>query len=499
MSIIKLSIIIILTFGVISCINDSDSSTTSVQSFSAAENIGQSSEEAIPDQFIPKNVEIIPFNTPHQITLGTIDDTIFYTIELPYSGRVSIDLSSPLDEWTAYTYVLDSNNTEFKQRYLSKTYDYFINTHFSSGTFPIGFSARKESNKGTELTILVTADSVRYNKYPETAATITLDQTVTGVFNDFSGDTLYYNVTVPKNGFIDKNVVLPDADPYLVAYRAIEISPEADVQSNWFLDSGDYRISVHRNNYNDSREAVPFQFSLSLDTLDQHEPNNDFFSATPLPFGKEMQGIIREEDSDYFQFSTSKPQLVSLTATSGSSHMYAAIYTTLRTKCGMGFDDTTRTKTVICDLDEAGRYGVSFETSEAERVTDPYDFSFIVEEYTADTLEYHPLFPAGYPLEFGREFESYLYSAEDWDRYKIHTSIPGSVNAHFHHPDSFGVRLRLYDSQEEYVDMAIKTDSNIVLPDTGTYYLQIVEGAPWGKRVDFKKPYLFSVDFIPTE
>ncbi len=291
-------------------------------------------------------------------------------------------------------------------------------------------------------------------------------------------------------------VYLCNAEKEEISYFEME-SPNCGGYYN--LEAGDYFLVF--GYYNISYTSSPFAFTVSYDSVDIYESNDNRDNATGIILGEKYQcKIFPEDDVDFYSISVDEPKLISFDIDSISSKysLQLDVYDdegTLLTipNNSIYTEDDTLNNTIV--LDKMGTYyfelSAHFNYGNADK-----PFSFTVNEYNTDINEYNNSISTATTLELSSEISGSVFPQGDLDYYKVEISEETEVMISLTNVSSkVAAEITLKDDENSVVYLWNNTTSGIdvikkyKLP-AGVHYF-VIEG--WTRSQCSEKLYNFSV------
>ena len=200
------------------------------------------------------------------------------------------------------------------------------------GTHDITLSVSNgsRSDDTTQTVTVVPKCSLSTSSF-DCAETLVFDQMTEGVIDE-QGKQNYYIFTLPRAAVVE--VVATNIDPAVNLQAAFFYENRTSVEDRGsfynrsrggefdydiLLDSGTYYLRLDDWN-GDGSGNQPYQLTVSLDSSDVNEFNNNIDSATPITFADNSSGVISGTirsvgDVDFFTFTLDEPTVVEVLIT----------------------------------------------------------------------------------------------------------------------------------------------------------------------------------------
>ena len=335
---------------------------------------------------------------------------------------------------------------------------------------------------------------------------------VEGTINP-AGDQDYYRVDVPQSGVLVARITNVPAEMYpsIVLYNEDQtqmktVSGSQGVTTS-IVDricaSGVYYLRVS-DRFSGDRGSDAYRLTVTLETTDVYECNDDFSTASPLELGDTAVATIRDEgDEDYYRIEVPRAGVVVAQVLNVPAEMYPRIVlynneqTALKTESGsQGI--TTNLAERVCS---PGTYYLRVDDRfGGDRGDETYRFAISLD--TTDINECNDRFTTATTIELGDTAVATIRDEGDEDYYRIEVPRAGVVVAQvLNVPAEMYPRIVLYDDGQT----ALKTESGsqgittnladrVCVP--GTYYLRVDDRFS-GDRGD--ATYRFAVNLDTTD
>ena len=200
------------------------------------------------------------------------------------------------------------------------------------GTHDITLSVSNgsRSDDTTQTVTVVPKCSLSTSSF-DCAETLVFDQMTEGAINE-RGKQNYYIFTLPRAAVVE--VVTTNIDPAVNLQAAFYHEDRSEIEKgspvyntsrggelkyDILLDSGTYYLRLDDRS-SDGNGNQPYQLTVSLDSSDVNEFNNNIDSATPITFTDNSSGVINGtiraiSDADYFAFTLEEPAVVEILIT----------------------------------------------------------------------------------------------------------------------------------------------------------------------------------------
>ena len=253
-------------------------------------------------------------------------DVDFFKFTIPRAGVITASVSDVHPTIDTELTLYDENNNEISNLYsgpgITANYEQLV---CNAGIYYLKLNDWNNDVSNPQLYTLEigldTSDIYECNNDFLSASTINYNDTIQAAIWD-DGDLDYYQINIPRAGVITATVsfIHPDIDMELTLYD-VNNNEISDLYSGFGVtanfeqlvcDAGIYYLKLNDWN-NDASNSQLYTLMVGFDTTDVYECNNDFLSATLLPFCDSIQGTIYSiGDVDYFRFSGNANDSLSL-------------------------------------------------------------------------------------------------------------------------------------------------------------------------------------------
>lgn len=196
-------------------------------------------------------------------------------------------------------------------------------TYAVAGEYDITLSVSNGSDSDDIIQPIVVVPKCSLNSSSfDCAEALVFDQATEGKIDE-RGKQNYYIFTVPRPAVVE--VLVTGIDPAISLQAAFfnedrsqEGNPTSTSNSEFrydvLLDSGTYYLRLDNRSSNGGSDQ-PYRLTVSLDSSDVNELNNDPQSATPITFVDNSSGVIKGTirsigDQDYYKFTLDKAVVV---------------------------------------------------------------------------------------------------------------------------------------------------------------------------------------------
>lgn len=272
-----------------------------------------------------KTATPINFDKPLELRFMSRADVDFLSFEAPGPGivRLQIDkLNRKILPKNPYVIWYDTQNQPNNKGY----YDYRItekgkhHLRLISSYYSWELRAHQEPFE-VKLTFYPSEDETEPNDTFKTARTIKFDQPATMRLRPYN-DVDMLKIQVPSRGLVTCTTENWDTKtsgkriPNFIFYNS-DGKKVVDGRPQALLEAGTHYIRVNSAYYNWEVRSIYKPFDVTVRWKpegDDHEPNNDFASATPAEFEKQYTiNIIPEFDLDIFKLVIDEPTYVNMT------------------------------------------------------------------------------------------------------------------------------------------------------------------------------------------
>ena len=367
------------------------------------------------------------------------------------------------------------------------------------GTHDITLSVSNgDTSDDTVQTITVVPKCALSTSSFDCAETLVFDQMTEGMIDE-RGKQNYYTFTLPRAAVVE--VVATNIDPAINLQAAFyhedrseiekgspvyNISRGGEFKYDVLLDSGTYYLRIDDRS-SDGSGNQPYQLTVSLDSSDVNEFNNDIDSAIPITFTDNSSGVISGTirsvgDVDFFAFTLEEPAVVEflITNVDPAIRMEIQLYNRDRTTNGREvsalFGENQLSHNRLLDKgtyylrlndqnnDQSGKtvYGLTISLDKS----DPNELNQTIENPTTITL--------------GTTVKGTIRSVGDQDFYQFTLSKESTVNISITNVDpAIRMEMQLYNRDKT-------TNGGSVLPpfgqnqldhdrqlEAGTYFLRL--------------------------
>lgn len=398
-----------------------------------------------------RNGSAVPFNTNVSGQITFEDRTDYYKVDLPESGRLSVNVHSDIKKLDLKIY--DSNDDHLTNEFPQKgdntyTFDlsagtYYLNFDEFIGTGDYSFSLDYSASGETYTEENDTIDAVR-NTTP-----VPFGKTINGMIA-LNDKTDYFKVDLAESGRLSINV---HSDIKKLDLKMYDSNDE--FMTNEYPQNGDntytYDLAagIYYLNFDKFNGTGAYSFSLDYTASGETytEENNTIDAVrnkAAVPFGKTINGLIAFNDrKDIYKVELTGSGRLSINVHSDITKMDTILYDSYEEFVAEAYPQKGD-NTYIYDL-SAGTYFLVFDKYSG---TGAYSFSLNYkasgETYTEENNTIDAVRNAA-SIPFAKKIRGQIALNDSYDYYKVAVSKSVKLKIKVH-SDIAGVGIDLYDS-----------------------------------------------------
>lgn len=279
----------------------------------------------------------LTLGTPVTMKIYPEDDIDCFRVNIPRGGVLKVVLRN-MPPISIYMNIVDSEDSELKHvstmntsgtddsvemHYLAKAAQYFIKVR--------SLPTMESKQECSLLAWLDTLDANEWNNDTANATTLTLDKVYRATIYPAYDDD-FYRLTVDSNQIVrvaldsfstktnfNAEIDLLDFEGTRISYKYITSGDQNTI--GYSLKRGTYYFQIN-DRLDDASSELPYKISVSKDTLDKTEWNDDTAHAFQMALGDTAKAtIFPNADVDYFRFEVTQADTIRFSVDSISSKL----------------------------------------------------------------------------------------------------------------------------------------------------------------------------------
>ena len=492
------------------------------------------------------------FNAANTLTLnalsasiqGTINpagDVDYYRVEVPRAGVFVADVFNIPSNIDMDITLYDTGQNEITSNHAESGMPLNITKlvcdagiyYFRLRDFDTGLGDSNNDSSPEPYSFTVTfdiSDIYECNNQFATATSIQIGTEINATIRS-ADDKDYYKIEIPRAGVIvadvfnipsniDMDIVLYDAGQNEITSNHSEDGMPVNL-TKLVCDAGIYYFRLRDfdtglGDSNNDSSPEPYSFTVTFDTSDIYECNNQITTATPIQIGTEINATIRSaDDKDYYKIEIPRAGVFVADVFNIPSNidMDIVLYdagqneiTSNHAESGMPVNLTK----LVCD---AGIYyfrlrDIDTGFGDSNNDSSPEPYSFTVTFDTSDIYECNNQITTATPIQIGTEINATIRSADDKDYYKIEIPRAGVFVADvFNIPSNIDMDIVLYDAGQNeitsnHAESGMPVNLTKLVCDAGIYYFRLRDidtGFGDSNNDSSPEPYSFTVTFDTSD
>ena len=455
------------------------------------------------------NVNLVALTVEVEGTFNPVGDLDYYQFEVPRAGVVVANIVAP-SNIAPRLFLYNPGREEVGRASSSANTPATLTQKVcEAGTYYIlarEFQSNVSNPEAYGLTIsLDTSDIYECNDEFSTAKVVSLNNTINATLHG-NNDEDYYEIEVPKAGVVVANIVAPsNISPRLFLYapsreqigRASSSVGVPATLTQKVCEAGTYYLMA-RDFQSNVSNAEPYQLTVSFDTADIYECNDEFSTAKSINLNDTISATLRgNNDEDYYLLEVPQAGVVEANIVAPSNiSPRLFLYGPGREEIGRGSSSLGTPANLLQKVCEAGTYYLMARDFQSN-VSNSEPYQLAVSFDTSDIYECNDEFSTAKTLGVDDTIVATLRGNNDEDYYQIDVLTPGVFLAHIVAPSNIAPRLFLYNSGREEIARASGSSGSpatllTTVCEVGTYYLMARD---FQSNVSSPDPYQLTLYF----